>query len=128
MNHQSASLVCLCHLAPRTSLCINPFKTLSSGTIIIMVSPSPLLKMMKTMLFGDMVSLFHLLCVISLCPPRLLHLLLVTLLQVIRTSPQSSSSRSSRRHLVVIPIVGCELFFSCFVFGAWCQKGGEFGE
>jgi hypothetical protein len=43
-----------------------------------MVSPS-LQKMMKMMWFGDRISLFHLLCIqISLRPPRLLHLLLVT--------------------------------------------------
>lgn len=74
-------LVCPFHLAPKMFLFTNPLDTLNSGTSIIMVSPSQLLKMMKTMVFGDRFSLFHLLHAHINCrPPRLLYLLLVILL------------------------------------------------
>jgi hypothetical protein len=126
IHRQLASPVCLCHLAPKMFLYTNPSKTLNSGTNIIMVSPSQLLKMMKTMLFGDKVSLFHFLWAqISLRPPRLLHhLLLIMLLQMIRTMPQPSLSSSSHHLQVVIPIVGCEMF-SLALFSAWCQTRGD---
>lgn len=85
IHRQLASPVCLCHLAPKMFLYTNPSKTLNSGTNIIMVSPFQLLKMM---LFGDRVSLFHLLrAQISLRPTRLLRLHLVMPLHMIRTSP-----------------------------------------
>jgi hypothetical protein len=72
-----------------------------------------LLKMMKTMVIGDRVSLFCLLHTqISCCPPMLL--LLIMLLQMIRTSPQPSPSSYLHRLRGVIPIVGREMLLFPF--------------